>query len=158
MHGLFVLAFISVLREGIEAVLFMSGIYVSTGGLSLFGGFLGIVAAVVLGILIFEYAVKVDINKFFKVTTVILILLAAGLFSQGLHELQEAKILPIIFAEKVYTLPFAKTDILGEKGVIGGVLKELFGYDTGPSDLQVIGYMSYLAGVYMLYRKSNNQK
>ena len=100
MHGLFVLAFISVLREGIEAVLFMSGIYVSTGGLSLFGGFLGIVAAVVLGILIFEYAVKVDINKFFKVTTVILILLAAGLFSQGLHELQEAKILPIIFAEK----------------------------------------------------------
>lgn len=150
--GLFLLALTATLREGIEAVLFMAGIYINTGGLSLVGGFIGIIAAIVVGILVFEYAMKFNIRLFFKATTLILVLLAAGLFSQGLHELQEASVLPVIWAEHVYELPFEETSLLGEKGAIGGTLKGLLGYDTNPSDLQVLGYAAYLITVYAIYK------
>lgn len=154
--GLFLLAFTSVFREGVEAVLFMFGIYINTGGLSFAGAILGIVIAVILGILMFEYAVKFKVGSFLKITTILLILLAAGLFSRGLMELQEAKVLPVIFAEKVYTLPFADGNILSETGIVGGSLKGLIGYSTSPSDLQILGYITYLAGVYFIYQ--NGQK
>ncbi|MDO8554851.1 MAG: FTR1 family protein [Candidatus Micrarchaeota archaeon] len=151
--GLFMIAFIATLREGVEAVLFMFGIYLNSGVISLGAGLLGVAFAVVIGILMFEYAVKFNIGTFFKVTTIILILLAAGLFSQGLHELQEAEVLPI-WNEHVYDLNIPKTDIFGEKGLIGSVLKGLIGYDTAPSDLQVLGYLGYLGVVYALYKRS----
>ncbi len=151
--GLFILAFVATLREGVEAVLFMAGISINTGALSLGAGFLGVVFAIIIGILVFEYAVKFNINMFFKVTTVILVLLAAGLFSQGVHELQEAKILPT-WNEHIYDLQIPKTDLLGEKGIVGSVLKGLVGYDTAPSDLQVLGYLGYLGVVYVLYKNA----
>ena len=155
--GLFLLALSATLREGVEAVLFLAGIFVNTGAISLIGGFIGIVAAVAVGILVFEYAVKFNLGRFFKVTTTILVLLAAGLFSQGLHELQEAKILPT-WMENVYDInPPQNADgsypVLHEKGVIGSIFKGLVGYDGDPSDLQVFGYTAYLLGVYILYKR-----
>lgn len=151
--GLFLLATVATFREGVEAVLFLAGISLTTGGISILGALLGIAAAIVVGVLVFEYAMRFNINLFFKATTAILVLLAAGLFSQGLHELQEAHILPV-WVEHVYELPFQKTDLLGEKGAVGSVLKGLLGYDTNPSDLQVIGYLLYVAGVYAYYKKA----
>ncbi|MBI5051625.1 FTR1 family protein [Candidatus Micrarchaeota archaeon] len=154
--GLFLLVFVAVLREGIEAVLFMAGILVNTGGLSILGGLLGLVAAVVVGILIFEYSMKFNINLFFKATTVLLVLLAAGLFSQGIHELQEAKVIPT-YIEHVYVInPPANPDgtypLMHEKGAAGSILKGLFGYDGNPSEFQIAGYFAYLAAVYGIYR------
>ena len=151
--GLFMLAFVSTLREGVEAVLFMAGIYLNTGVLSLAASLAGVVCAVLLGVLIFEYAVKFNANLFFKVTTMILILLAAGLFSQGLHELQEVKLLPT-WVDHIYNLQVKETDTWGEKGSVGSVLKGLVGYSTQPSDLQVVGYLLYLGVVYYLYKKN----
>lgn len=156
--GLFLLAFISTLREGVEAVLFMVGIYFNSGALSLTSALLGVVAAVAMGILIFEYTIKLNINMFFKITTIVLVLLAAGLFSQGLHELQEAKILPT-WIEHVYNInPPQNLDgtypALHEKGILGGILKDLVGYDGNPSDLQVLGYLGYLGAVYFIYRRA----
>ncbi|MEW6036451.1 MAG: FTR1 family protein [Candidatus Micrarchaeota archaeon] len=155
--GLFLLALSAVLRESVEAVLFMYGIYINTGALSLLSGFFGVAAAVVLGILMFEYAVKVNIGSFFRATTIILTLLAAGLFSQGLHELQEASILPV-WVEHVYDVnppqaPDGSYPLLHEKGAIGSLLKGLLGYDGNPSDLQVAGYVLYVAAVYVAYKK-----
>lgn len=152
--GLFLLSLTATLREGVEAVLFMAGIYINTGAISLIGGFVGVAAAVFVGVLVFEYAIKFNIGLFFKITTLILVLLAAGLFSQGLHELQEAKILPVIWTEHVYSLPLDKTNPLHEKGTIGSILKGLVGYDTSPSDLQVLGYAAYLITVYGIYKSS----
>jgi high-affinity iron transporter len=157
--GLFMLAFISTLREGVEAVLFMAGIYISTGALSLTAALLGIVAAVIVGMLVFEYAIKFNINLFFKATTVVLVLLAAGLFSQGLHELQEAKVLPT-FVEHVYDInppknPDGTYPLLHEKGAVGSIFKGLIGYDGNPSDLQFLGYIAYLVAIYYIYKKTS---
>ncbi|MBI2079502.1 FTR1 family protein [Candidatus Micrarchaeota archaeon] len=154
--GLFILVFFAVLREGIEAVLFMAGILINTGGISILGGLLGLVAAVVVGVLIFEYSMKFNIGLFFKVTTILLVLLAAGLFSQGIHELQEAKIIPT-YIEHVYDInppknPDGSYPLLHEKGAIGGIFKGLIGYDGNASEFQILGYFAYVAAVYVIYR------
>lgn len=159
--ALFSVAFTSIAREGVESVLFMAGIYSTTGVVSLFGGLLGLVAAVVLGILVFEYAVKFNISLFFSVTTVLLVLLAAGLFSQGIHELQEAHILPT-FIEHVYDInPQSNLDgsysIFHEKGAVGSIFKGLVGYDGDPSDLQFIGYFIYLISFFSYWKISNSK-
>ena len=151
--ALFLLAFTTIMREGVEAVLFMAGIYVDVGSISLLGGLAGIATAIILGVLVFEYAVKFNMEMFFKITTVVLVLLAAGLFSQGLHELQEVKILPTQI-EHVYDLHIPEDTLMGERGIIGRPLKGLIGYDTDPSDLQVVGYFAYLIAVYGIYKKA----
>ncbi|MEW6722263.1 MAG: FTR1 family protein [Candidatus Micrarchaeota archaeon] len=156
--GIFLLSASAVLRESVEAVLFMYGIYINTGALSLLGGLLGMAAAVLLGILMFEYAVRFNIGVFFKATTLVLVLLAAGLFSQGIHELQEAGALPV-WVEHVYDInpapnPDGTFPPLHEKGAVGSILKGLVGYDGDPSGLQVLGYFSYLLAIYGIYRLS----
>lgn len=145
----------------LKLVLFMAGIFSSTGAVSVFGGLLGLVAAVVLGILVFEYAVKFNISLFFNATTVLLVLLAAGLFSQGIHELQEAHILPT-FVEHVYDInPQLNLDgsypLLHEKGVLGSIFKGLVGYDGNPSDLQVVGYLLYLVSFFSYWKFSDSK-
>ncbi len=155
--GLMFLAFTSVFREGIEAVLFMAGISVSTGSLSLAGGFLGVVAALIIGYLIFERSMRFDLGKFFKITTVLLIFIAAGLFSHGIHELAEAKLLPPL-VEHLWDInppqnPDSSYPLLHEKGVIGSMAKALFGYDGNPSLLRVLAYIGYLGSVYAISRR-----
>jgi high-affinity iron transporter len=155
--ALFLLALTATLRESVEAVLFMYGILINTGGISLLGGLIGLVAAVIVGILVFEYSIRFNIGLFFRITTVILVLLAAGLFSQGLHELQEAKVLPT-WTEHVYDVnpplyPDGTYPVFHEKGAVGGIFKGLVGYDGNPSDLQIAGYAAYLVVMYLIYRK-----
>lgn len=154
--GLFVLGFSASLREGVEAVLFMAGIFSTTGTLSIVGAILGMAAAIIIGILVFEYSVKFNIGLFFKITTAILILLSAGLFSQGIHELQEAKVLPT-YVEHIYDInPPQNADGtypgLHEEGAIGSIFKGLVGYDGDPSDLQVIGYFLYILAIFGYYQ------
>ncbi|HSB47266.1 MAG TPA: FTR1 family protein [Candidatus Bilamarchaeum sp.] len=156
--ALFTLALSATLRESVEAVLFMYGIMINTGGISILGGLLGLIAALVVGVMVFEYSLKFNIGLFFRVTTVILVLLAAGLFSQGIHELQDAGILPV-WVEHVYSLnPPQNADgsypLLHEKGTVGGIFRGLVGYDGDPSDLQAAGYVLYLAAIYVAYKKS----
>ncbi|MFA6530234.1 MAG: FTR1 family protein [Candidatus Micrarchaeia archaeon] len=155
--GLFIFTTIAVVREGVEAVLFIVGIFLNTGSLSLVGALAGVLAAVLIGILLFKYCVKSNIGLFFKITTIFLALLAAGLFSQGIHELQEAKVLPV-WINHVYDInPQANFDgtypILHENGEVGGVFKGLIGYDGNPSDLQLIAYFAYLYGIFLYYKK-----
>ncbi|HLD59946.1 MAG TPA: FTR1 family protein [Candidatus Bilamarchaeaceae archaeon] len=154
--SLFLIAFVSTLREGVETVLFTAGIFLSTGTLSIVGALLGAVAAVVVGILVFEYAMKFNAKLFFNVTTFLLILLAAGLVSHGVHELQEAKVLPI-YIEHIYDInppvnPDGTYPLLHEKGVIGGVLRGLFGYDGNPSLLTALSWSAYLVIIFSYLR------
>jgi high-affinity iron transporter len=156
--GLFLLSFIAVFREGVESVLFMYGILAGTGTISLFGALLGLSLAVLIGLLFFKFSLKFNFATFFRISALLLILLAAGLFSKGVHELQEAKVLPT-YVEHVYDLnPAQNADEsyppLHEKGVIGSSLAALIGYDGNPSDLQVISYFAYLVFAFYLYRRA----
>jgi len=137
--ALFSLAFVAVVREGIETALFLTAAAFSATPLqTLIGGLLGLALAATLGWLIFAMGKRLDIRAFFRVTGVLLILFAAGLVAYGVHELQEAAILPT-FVEHVWDT----NAILDEKSPLGTFLKALFGYNGNPSLLEVLAYSVY---------------
>ncbi|MBI44665.1 MAG: hypothetical protein CMG66_00690 [Candidatus Marinimicrobia bacterium] len=98
--GIFSLSFIAVFREGVETILFLYGITIKQGGISigssLFGGFLALIA----GYAIFIQGRKMPIKKFFNITSILLIFVASGMLAYGVHELESAKVIPY-FSGKV---------------------------------------------------------
>jgi high-affinity iron transporter len=140
MWALFSLAFVAVLREGIETVLFLTAAaFGSTPGETLIGGGLGLVVAIALGWLMFVGGRELNLKRFFSVTGLLLLLFAAGLAAHGVHELQEARLLPV-FIEHVWDL----NPLLDENGTLGSFLKALFGYNGNPTLIEVIVYGLYL--------------
>src|ERR1700686_3421504 len=93
--GLFAFVFLMVLREGVETVLILSAVSLnSTELLSFVGTFLGVIVAVAFGVVFVKGSVRINLQKFFRVTTVILCFVAAQLVVSGLHELSENGVLP----------------------------------------------------------------
>ena len=156
--GLFFLVFIAVLREGIETVIFLGAASFTSTGNTVVGALGGIFIAIFLGYLIFVGSMKINIKRFFNITGIILILFAAGLVAHGVHELQEAKVIPTVI-EQVWdinpTAPRADEGVyplLHENGYIGSILKGLFGYNGNPSLIEIISYLAYLTFVFVLWR------
>jgi FTR1 family protein len=111
--GLFLLTFLLVLREGIETVLFLATVNLTTDALLSFaGGVLGLLLAAAFGVALVRGAVRVDLGRFFKVTEIVLLVLAAQLFIGGLHELGEAGILPVGREEMQVIGPIVKSEAL----------------------------------------------
>ena len=93
--GLFVFVFLMVFREGTETVLFLAAVSLRTTALMNFiGGVIGLALAVGLGVAFFKGSLKVNLRKFFAVTTLVLLVVAVQLFVSGVHELSEAMVLP----------------------------------------------------------------
>ncbi|MFB0534995.1 MAG: iron uptake transporter permease EfeU [Anaerolineae bacterium] len=137
--ALFSLAFLAVVREGIETVLFLSAaVFASSPVQTLIGGLVGLAVAVVVGWLLFAASVRLDVRRFFRVTGVLLIVFAAGLVAHGVHEFQEAGVFPILI-EHVWDI----NPILDEKGTLGSILTSLFGYNGNPSLIEVLSYVGY---------------
>ena len=112
------------------------------------GAVLGIVVAVMIGWLFFKGAMRLNLKTVFNLSSVLLILFAAGLFAHGVHELQEAHLLPV-FVEHVWDInPQIMREgvypLLHEKGAIGALFKGLFGYNGNPTLLEVITYLTYI--------------
>jgi high-affinity iron transporter len=159
--GLFLLVFVSVLREGIESVIFVGAAGMVSGTISLLGAALGLAAAVVLGVLLFRGTLRVNLRRLFTATNILLILFAAGLVAGGVHELQEAGIIPI-FREHLWDInPAAKGEVyplLHENGLIGGLAKGLFGYNGNPSLIEVVAYLVYLVGAFGIWLSEKYRK
>lgn len=93
--GIFLFVFLMVLREGAETVLMIASVSLETSALmSFLGTLLGVVAAIVFGAMFVKGSVRINLQKFFRVTTVILFFVAAQLLISGLHELSEYGALP----------------------------------------------------------------
>jgi high-affinity iron transporter len=93
--GLFFFVFLMVLREGAETVLILSAVTLnSTELLSFLGTLLGVMAAIAFGVMFVKGSVRINLQKFFRVTTAILFLVAAQLVISGLHELSESGVIP----------------------------------------------------------------
>ena len=93
--GLFLFIFLMVFREGAETVLFLAAVSLRTTELLNFiGGVVGLGLAVALGVAFFKGSVKVDLRKFFAITTMVLFVVAAQLLISGVHELSESGVLP----------------------------------------------------------------
>jgi high-affinity iron transporter len=152
--ALFSLAFVAVVREGIETVLFLTAAaFSATPAQTLIGGALGLTIAVALGWLMFAAGKRLDVRAFFRVTSVLLILFAAGLVAHGVHELQEATLLPT-FIEHVWDV----NHILDERGPVGTLLKALFGYNGNPSLIEVFSYLGYFFAIHLVARLSEPRR
>ena len=110
--GLFGFVFLMVLREGVETVLFLSAISLSSSELATFLGTLGgVIAAVLFGVMFVKGSVRIDLRKFFRVTTVILVFVAVQLVVSGLHELSENGVLPSSQREMALVGPIVRNDM-----------------------------------------------
>jgi len=93
--GLFLFTFVMIFREGIETVLFLSALSLTTTGLlSFLGATIGLAAAVVFGVLFVRGSVRIDLGRFFKITGIALLIFLFQLLLNGYHELSEAGWLP----------------------------------------------------------------
>ncbi|MFX0102195.1 MAG: FTR1 family protein [Candidatus Hodarchaeota archaeon] len=160
--GLFFLVFISILREGIETVIFLSAASFISQENNITGALIGIAIAIILGYFIFLGSVNINLKKFFSVTSVLLILFAAGLIAHGIHELQEAGVVPIILEEVWNINPPQNLDgsypLLHDKGAIGEILKGLFGYNGNPSLIEVLSYIAFISLIGLTWYKIAQSK
>jgi high-affinity iron transporter len=142
--ALFSIAFLAVIREGVELAFFLTAAAVDTNGRAiLIGAGLGLAAVIVIGVLLFRSLINLDIKRFFQVTSIILILFAAGLVAHGVHEFNEVGLIPSII-EPVWDI----NHILDEKSTVGELLKTLLGYNGNPSLTEVIAYFVYFVIVW----------
>ncbi len=150
-RALFGLAFLAVVREGIELALFLAAATFATDPQStILGTILGLGAAALLGWVIFASTIKLNLRRFFQVTGFLLILFAAGLVAHGVHEFNEAGWIPPII-ENAWNL----NPILDENSVLGSTLKALFGYNGNPSLTEVLAYLAYYLAIFLGLRRAN---
>src|SRR6202046_3128525 len=110
--GLFFFVFLMVLREGAETVLILSAVTLnSTELMSFLGTLLGVMAAIAFGVMFVKGSVRINLQKFFRVTTAILFLVAAQLVIAGLHELSESGVIPSSKTEMSIIGPIVRNDL-----------------------------------------------
>jgi FTR1 family protein len=110
--GLFLFVFLMVLREGVETVLILSAVSFTTPELmGFFGTLTGVGISILFGVMFVRGSVRVNLPKFFKVTTVILAFVAVQLTISGLHELSEAGIIPSSRRQMAIIGPIVRNDI-----------------------------------------------
>ena len=153
VFGLIFLAFLAVMREGFEIVLFFSALmYSGQGDFSLQDGLIGagagLIASLVLVIMLMRGTRKVPIQAFFKWTSLLIIIIAAGLLSSASNMLQSADVLPVF-----QTAVFDISHILDDQGVFGTFLRALFGYNSSPNLLPLVIWFAYLAIFTVLWHR-----
>lgn len=143
--ALMVIVGLAVLREGSETVLFLYGIAASdSGGHSgmLAGGIFGLLAGVAVGYLIYAGLLRVPLRWFFTATSVLVLLLAAGMASQAANFLIQADLLPSLAS------PLWDTSaVLPMNSTSGLLLHSLIGYDARPSGMQLVFYFTVLIAI-----------
>ncbi|PYV69112.1 MAG: DUF2318 domain-containing protein [Acidobacteria bacterium] len=109
--GVFLFVFLMVLREGVETVLILSAVSLDSNALlSFLGTLLGVIAAVLFGVTFVKGSVRINLQKFFRVTTVILFFVAAQLLVSGLHELSENGFIASSKREMAIVGPIVRND------------------------------------------------
>jgi high-affinity iron transporter len=110
--GLFLFVFLMVLREGVETVLILSAVTLnSTELMSFIGTILGVAVAILFGVMFVKGSVKINLQKFFRITSAILFLVAAQLVIGGLHELSENGVLPSSKQEMAIIGPIVRNEL-----------------------------------------------
>ena len=155
------LAFVVVVREGLETVVFIAAQAAETTPLEVVIGLLvGIAVAVVLMLLVFRGVVHLSVEKFFAVTGVLLILIAGGLLGYGAHEASEAGWLPEtprVFDARGFLPHKCPEDAATNETevtpgcVAGGLLYGLIGYRATPAVLDIAAWALYVGGMTFWY-------
>ncbi|HLZ36613.1 MAG TPA: FTR1 family protein [Mycobacteriales bacterium] len=142
-------AFFAVLREGLEAALFLIAVATGDSGWQvLVGGTLGLAIAAALGWMVAVGGRRLPMQQFFKVTGMVLIVFAAGLLARSVLFLQGAGDLGSVWND-VYDLRAAAW--LTQSTETGKFLAAMFGWDPRPSIEQVLAWAAYLTVVSWLF-------
>ncbi|MGI3781331.1 MAG: iron uptake transporter permease EfeU [Janthinobacterium lividum] len=150
--SLAIVAMLAVGREGLETAIFIWAATQAAAGTSgstaqpLVGAVLGLGVAVVLGYLIFRGAVKINLSRFFTWTGVFLIFVAAGVLSYGVHDLQEAGILP-----GLNTLAFDVSNVVPPTSWYGTLLKGVFNFSPATTVLEATAWLCYVVPVLAVF-------
>ncbi len=140
---MFWLAFLAVLREGVELALLLVASSLVSGASAFFTGALGgLAAAAAIGWLLFSGTYRLSIKNFFRVSNVLLVLFAAGLAAHGVHEFVEAGWIPAGI-DPLYNL----TPLLSASSLPGQLLSALFGYNPTPALSETLAYLVYFAAI-----------
>ncbi|WP_432941975.1 iron uptake transporter permease EfeU [Kribbella sp. CA-253562] len=141
------LAFLAVFREGIEtAFIVYASAATATTATPFVGVLLGLITAVGLGFAIYRGAVKINLGVFFNWTGALLILVAAGIFAYGFHDLQEANILP-----GLHNLAFDISAAIPPDSWYGVLLKGILNFTPAPTVIELTAWLVYLIPVLVLY-------
>ncbi|MCU1586931.1 MAG: iron transporter [Frankiales bacterium] len=139
---------IAVGREGLETALFLWSAIQSTQEpiVSTTSAFAGLLAAVVLGYAFYRGSVNLNLKTFFTWTGAALVVVAAGVFSYGVHDLQEAGTLP-----GLNSLAFDISDTIPPSSWYGTLLKGIFNFQPRTTVLQAVAYVGYLLPVLVVF-------
>ncbi|MFI7251046.1 iron uptake transporter permease EfeU [Micromonospora chalcea] len=144
------MAFLAVIREGLEtALIFYAAAESAAGGtgpgslLALAGG---IATAVVIGFLLYRSAVRINLSRFFTWTGALLILVAAGILKYGVHDFQEAGVLP-----GLNDLAFDISTTLDPASWYGALLAGMFNVTAAPTVLELVAWVAYAVPVLVLF-------
>lgn len=146
------IAALAVGREGLETALFIWAATKSIardGGSAtepLVGALIGIGLAVALGFLMYAGAVRINLKRFFTITGGFLIIVAAGVLAYGIHDLQEAGVLP-----GLNTLAFDVSAQIPPYSLLGTLLKGIFNFSPAATVLEVTAWVAYVAIVGTLF-------
>ena len=143
-----VMAALAVGREGLETAVFFFAAAQAAGETTepLIGFLLGIAVSILLAYLIYRGAVTLNMGKFFTVTGVLLVFVAAGILAYGVHDLQEAAILP-----GLNTLAFDVSAAVPPDSWYGTLLKGIFNFSPQTTVLEAIVWVAYVAVVLTLF-------
>jgi high-affinity iron transporter len=146
--SLVLLATLAVGREGLETALFLWAAAKATGSTTqpLAGGALGLATAVALGVLIYRGAVRLDLGKFFRWTGLLLVFVAAGVLAYGVHDLQEAGILP-----GLDRIAFDVSSTIPPGSWYGTLLKGTINFSPRTTWLELIAWVAYVVPVLTLF-------
>ena len=151
--SLFGLAFLAVLREGVELALFLAAAaFSSTASQTAPGALLGLATAGLLGWFIFASTLHLDLRRFFQVTGILLIFFAAGLVAHSLHEFNELGWVPSVI-EHIWNI----NRFVNDQSTFGQILAALFGYNASPSLTEALAYAGYF-GIYLGVRLAGQRR
>ncbi len=156
--SLAVVAMLAVGREGLETALFLwAATQAATseggsGGAALSGAALGLATAVALGWAIYQGALKINLTRFFTWTGAFLIVVAAGVLSYGVHDLQEAGVLP-----GLNSLLFDVSDAVPPGSWYATLLKGIFNFSPRTTWLEAIAWLAYLVPTMTLFLRRIRQ-
>ena len=146
--GLLGLSFVFVVREGLETVLFLTPYSIKEPGPTMAGATLGILASLVFAYVMFRFNKRIDLKRFFYLSSILLIFLAAGLVGSGMHELfenREAAGAGSGWAgSTAFDLGIPEGSVWHEDGIAGSVFAVMFGYATKMEWGRIIAHLVYL--------------
>jgi high-affinity iron transporter len=145
--GLAALSFAAVAREGVETAIFLWASAQNSGSMpTLVGGFTGIAISIFLGYLIYLGAVKLNLSVFFRTTGLLLMVVAAGVLTYGIHEYQELGWLP-----GLNSIAYDFSNSIDPEGFVATLFKGLLSLRTSMSWLEVFAYLTYIAVVATIF-------